>query len=201
MRGEPKYRKENGFAKEDRRQLMGTYAQVGRKQSKGQIRRIDPKHIISALPVLGKKPIKTRRKTVIDGCAAEEEEEARKLPGGPAPAGTDDLMITIVCANPHVSLGLFPACKAYDRGDLEEWCQWFCGRCSWQHAHGSETPGTRSTTWSFPARRPLAQAAHHPWQPSSRQAQCWPILGTATAYPLGPAQLVSARRAPPDRRE
>ena len=48
--------------------------------SKGEIGYIQAKHIISALPEEGERPIKTRRKVSVDGWEKEEEEEERAAP-------------------------------------------------------------------------------------------------------------------------
>ena len=48
--------------------------------SKGEIGHIQVKHIISALPEEGERPLKTRRKVSVDGWEKEEEEEERAAP-------------------------------------------------------------------------------------------------------------------------
>ena len=48
--------------------------------SKGEIGHIQVKHIISALPEEGERPLKTRRKESVDGWEKEEEEEERAAP-------------------------------------------------------------------------------------------------------------------------
>ena len=48
--------------------------------SKGQIGFIQTKHIVSALPELEERPLRTRRKVTVDGWEREEEEEERKEP-------------------------------------------------------------------------------------------------------------------------
>ena len=48
--------------------------------SKGEIGHIQVKHIISALPEEGERPLKTRRKVLVDGWEKEEEEEERAAP-------------------------------------------------------------------------------------------------------------------------
>ena len=130
----------------DRHQLMGSYAQVfGGPEphlyeqgsdaflkaqfvhvSKGQIGWFDPKYIISALPELGEKPMKTNRKTVIDGWTAEEEEEIRKLPEDRRQL---ERMIRVFCTTLLMCLSAFPQHSKLQitKGDLDDWYQWFWG--------------------------------------------------------------------------
>ena len=94
--------------------------------SKGEIGYIQAKHIISALPEEGERPIKTRRKVSVDGWEKEEEEEERA-----APTTRRQLeRLRLVFRNTLLMcIAAFPQFPQFDltKEDMDSFYDWFYG--------------------------------------------------------------------------
>ena len=94
--------------------------------SKGEIGYIQAKHIISAPPEEGERPIKTRRKVSVDGWEKEEEEEERA-----APTTRRQLeRLHLVFRNTLLMcIAAFPQFPQFDltKEDMDSFYDWFYG--------------------------------------------------------------------------
>eukprot|EP00435_Cladocopium_sp_Y103_P021864 s134_g5.t1 len=88
---------------------------------------IASKYIISALPDVDERPIKTSKKTTVDGWEKEEEEEVRKPPSTRRQL---EHMHTVFRNNLMMAILLFPSMPKLNatHRDLEDWYRWFWGR-------------------------------------------------------------------------
>ena len=93
--------------------------------SKGEIGHIQVKHIISALPEEGERPLKTRRKVLVDGWEKEEEEERA------APTTRRQLeRLHLVFRNTLLMcMAAFPQFPQFDltKEDMDAFYDWFYG--------------------------------------------------------------------------
>ena len=95
--------------------------------SQGEIGWFQIKHIISALPEMDERPIKTKRQLTVNGWETEEEDEERK-----APTTREQLKRahTVFRNSLLMCIISFPQFAHFDAGyqDLEEWYSFFWGK-------------------------------------------------------------------------
>ena len=94
--------------------------------AKGEVGWIQMKHIVSALPEVDERPLKTRRKILLDGWEREEEEEERKKP-----TTKEQLKRAHLASRTNLMMCLiaFPQFSKFNLTfqDLEDWYAWFWG--------------------------------------------------------------------------